>query len=444
MADEPAASKTRLGWVVYGPCKRSTSDTGNDENKSLNVHICPCNKMKDDEMDLALKEYFCLESLGLYRPVKHLRSDDEERALNILASNVRLIDGHFEASLLWKYDTVKLPNSRAMALKRHECLERKLRRDPELATTMHAKIVEYEQRGYIRKLTQTEQNTSEPNDWYLPIFPVANPNKPGEIRIVFDAAAKVNGVSLNSVLLTGPDQLVGLLNVLYKFREYKVAVTGDIREMFFQVRMNPRDQRSQMFLWNDGKIGSTSQPYVLKVMTFGAACSPSTAHYVKNLNADQFEIEYPAVECIKYEHYVDDMLSSVETEDEAIQLAWDVCFIHAQGGFEIRIWLSNSIKVKAALNRVEPVEVNVPVEIEMATEKVLGTWWNTETDVLTFKVSPRYEPQTLLQGGLPTKRVILRILMSIYDPLGLIGHLLMYLKVLLQEVWRELFFFLRC
>ena len=53
MADEPAASKTRLGWVVYGPCKRSTSDTGNDENKSLNVHICPCNKMKDDEMDLA-------------------------------------------------------------------------------------------------------------------------------------------------------------------------------------------------------------------------------------------------------------------------------------------------------------------------------------------------------------------------------------------------------
>ena len=97
MADEPAASKTRLGWVVYGPCKRSTSVTGNDENKSLNVHICPCNKMKDDE-------YFSLESLGLYRPVKHLRSDDEERTLNILASNVRLIDGHFEASLLWKYD----------------------------------------------------------------------------------------------------------------------------------------------------------------------------------------------------------------------------------------------------------------------------------------------------------------------------------------------------
>uniref|UniRef100_A0A182HGJ0 Peptidase aspartic putative domain-containing protein n=1 Tax=Anopheles arabiensis TaxID=7173 RepID=A0A182HGJ0_ANOAR len=68
-----------------------------------------------------------IESLGLYRPIKRFRSDDEERALNILASNVRLIDGHFEASLLWKYDMVKLPNSRAMALKRHECLERKLR-----------------------------------------------------------------------------------------------------------------------------------------------------------------------------------------------------------------------------------------------------------------------------------------------------------------------------
>ncbi|XP_041784360.1 uncharacterized protein LOC121602553 isoform X2 [Anopheles merus] len=435
--NEPSASKTRLGWVVYGPCSSSASDCNRyDGNTFMNVHICPCNKKKDDEMDLALKEYFSLESLGVYRPMKQLRSDDEEHALKILSSNVRLVDGHFEASLLWKYDTIKLPDNKAMALRRHECLERKLRRNPELNKAMHSKIAEYEQKGYIRKLSPIEQSSKKSNDWFLPIFPVTNPNKPGKIRVVFDAAAKVNGVSLNSFLLTGPDQLVGLLTVLYKFREYKVAVTGDIREMFFQVRMNPRDQRSQMFLWNDGEIGSTPQQYVLQVMTFGAACSPSTAHYVKNLNAERFEEQYQrAVECIKYEHYVDDMLSSIETEDEAIQLAQEVCFIHSQGGFEIRNWLSNSSKVKAAMNRVEP-GAEAPVEVELATEKVLGMWWNTETDVFTFKISPRYEPHTLLQGRVPTKREILKILMSIYDPLGLIGHLLMYLKILLQEVWR--------
>ena len=87
------------------------------------------------------------------------------------------------------------------------------------------------------------------------------------------------------------------------------------------------------------------------------------------------------------------------------------------------------------MNRVEP-GAEAPVEVELTTEKVLGMWWNTETDVFTFKISPRYEPHTLLQGRVPTKREILKILMSIYDPLGLIGHLLMYLKILLQEVWR--------
>ena len=36
---------------------------------------------------------------------------------------------------------------------------------------------------------------------------------------------------------------------------------------------------------------------------------------------------------------------------------------------------------------------------------------------------------------IPSKRELLNIFMSIYDPLGLIGHYLMYLKILLQDVW---------
>ncbi|XP_058128411.1 uncharacterized protein LOC131292089 [Anopheles ziemanni] len=409
--NEPAASKTRLGWVLYGPYKQP----GSKEVKmaSVNAHICPCNKERDDIINMALKHYFTLESLGIYRPTTSLRSRDEERALMLLGTSVHLKDNRYEAGLLWKYEDVKLPDSRAMALKRHECLERKLRRDPDLAKAMQNKIVEYEQKGYVRKLTPEEQVTRTPNDWYLPIFPVTNPNKPGKIRVVFDAVAKANGVSLNSMLLTGPDQLVSLLMVLFKFREYKVAVTGDIREMFFQVDMNPRDQRSQMFLWNDGKLGSDPQHYVLQVMTFGAACSPSTAHYVKNVNAERFEATLPkAVECIKYEHYVDDMLASVETEQEAINLARDVQYIHSQGGFEIRNWLSNSTTVKMLLNGNENNGVDIPVESEMSTEKDLGMWWNTATDVFTFKISPRCDPRVLL------------------------GNFLMYLKILLQEFWR--------
>ncbi|XP_053686825.1 uncharacterized protein LOC128736374 [Sabethes cyaneus] len=37
---------------------------------------------------------------------------------------------------------------------------------------------------------------------------------------------------------------------------------------------------------------------------------------------------------------------------------------------------------------------------------------------------------------MPTKREVLRTLMAVYDPMGLISNFLVYLKILLQEIWR--------
>ncbi|XP_050077439.1 uncharacterized protein LOC126564435 [Anopheles maculipalpis] len=175
-------------------------------------------------------------------------------------------------------------------------------KDPELAAAVNQKMRDYIQKGYIRRLSASEAEDKRPNDWFLPIFPVTNPNKPGKIRMVFDAAAK--------------------------FREFRVAVVGDIREMFHQVLMRREDQRSQMILWDGNDQHGDSAVYVVTVMTFGAACSPSSAQFVKNLNAERFEKEFPcAAKCIKDEHYVDDMLVSVETEVEQwrwIPTKWNV------------------------------------------------------------------------------------------------------------------------
>ncbi|XP_055542841.1 uncharacterized protein LOC129728428 [Wyeomyia smithii] len=177
----------------------------------------------------------------------------------------------------------------------------------------------------------------------------------------------------------------------------------------------------------------------MRVMTFGACCSSSSAQYAKNINAERMSGQYPkAADIIQRRHYVDDMLISVDTEEEAIQLARQVRFIHEQGGFEIRNWTSNSQRVLAALNEGRTIEKNLDISPELATEKVLGMWWCTASDVFTYKIGwNRYE-QSLLQGHRrPTKREMLRVLMSMFDPLGPIAHFLMYLKVLLQEVWRS-------
>ena len=58
-----------------------------------------------------------------------------------------------------------------------------------------------------------------------------NINKPGQVRMVFDAAAKSLNERLNSNLNAGPDLLNSLIGVLLQFRKY--AVFADVEAMFY-------------------------------------------------------------------------------------------------------------------------------------------------------------------------------------------------------------------
>ncbi|XP_062710719.1 uncharacterized protein LOC115269391 [Aedes albopictus] len=433
---EPIAVKTRLGWIVYGSC--SSIQHSESHINYHAVQVCECNEASDESLHTAMKNYFALDSMGISKPEKKLLSVDDQRAMEILEAVTYRKDGHYESGLLWKYDAVRLPDSKAMALRRWECLERRMEKDEELAGALRKKMFDYVQKGYVRKLTSEELKIRHPREWYLPVFPVYNPNKPGKLRLVWDAAATAHGISLNSVLLKGPDQLTSLLTVLIQFREYRVAVCGDIRDMFHQVLMREEDQHCLRFYWEGDIQGGAPNVYVMTVMTFGACCSPTTAQYVKNINAKRFEADFPqAVEAIVKKHYVDDMLASVETEEEAVKLAQDVKRIHAAGGFEMRNWLSNSLIVRESLQEDTSTEKYLGAEEENFTEKVLGLWWNTNTDCFTFKVSQRYDRDLLSGCRRPTKREVLRTLMMMFDPLGFISHFLMYLKVLMQEIWRS-------
>ena len=84
--------------------------------------------------------------------------------------------------------------------------------------------------------------------WCLPHDPVTNPNKPGKLRGVANAAAKFCGESLNSDLLTGHDLLNNLVGILLTFREHPVAVLSEIEGMFMQIAARQEDQSALCFL----------------------------------------------------------------------------------------------------------------------------------------------------------------------------------------------------
>jgi len=88
----------------------------------------------------------------------------------------------------------------------------------------------------------------------------------------------------------------------------------------------------------------------MQVMTFGATCSPTTAQFVKNKNAEEFRRDYPkAYTAITEKHYVCDYLDSASTEAIATQRIRDVVEVHKQGGFKIRTWASNSSTVLSSI-----------------------------------------------------------------------------------------------
>ncbi|XP_062698793.1 uncharacterized protein LOC109420058 [Aedes albopictus] len=437
-SSEPIASRTRLGWVVYGPCSQIPAEPNQTYTAHHSYHICSCSEESDADLHKSVKEYFTLENLGVKRPEKQIMSKDDERAVQLLESQTRCNGTRYETGLLWKYSEIKLPQSRQMATKRLLCLERKLEKDPALFKALNDKLKEYEGKGYVRKMLPSEIDDAHPRSWYLPIFPVKNPNKPDKLRIVWDAAAKVNGVSLNSVLFKGPDLVSSIVAILWKFREFKIAVAADIVEMFHQVIIKPTDQHSQKFLWRSCDTSREPEVYTMTVMIFGATCSPSCAQFVKNRNAQRFASQFPrAVEAVVDEHYVDDMLTSVELEVEAEELARQVEYIHGQAGFQIHNWLSNSQAVLDAMGAGNVSEKSLNTITKHASDKVLGLWWCTTTDEMTFKIPARQDSKLLLGHRTPTKREVLSTLMTVYDPLGLIGNFLMFLKTLLQEIWRS-------
>ena len=63
-----------------------------------------------------------------------------------------------------------------------------------------------------------------------------------KFRIVYNGALKINGICLNDMLYRGSMFLEPSVEILIRFRQYKYAVMADIRNMFFQIRLDPKDR----------------------------------------------------------------------------------------------------------------------------------------------------------------------------------------------------------
>ena len=105
---------------------------------------------------------------------------------------------------------------------------------------------------------------------YRPTHPVENPNKPGIVRRVGNAAS----ILLN--LLAGPNLLTDLLELILRFHENAIGVLADIDGKYMQIAMRPEDRSPLHFFWLEDDF---VRPYQYTRLVFGANCSPCCAEF---------------------------------------------------------------------------------------------------------------------------------------------------------------------
>lgn len=428
---EPIAVRTKLGWMVYGPERHIPA-----AEIRLNFHSHE--PISNESLHDLLRIQYVLDDTNP-SSIGSLESSEDQRARQILQSTTIRKGDRFETGLLWRDDVRRFPDSFPMAIRRLKALERKLDSNPELFRNVHQQVRDYVAKGYAHKAT--EEDLSESNRgkiWYLPLNVVLNPRKPGKVRLVWDAAATVNGISLNSELLSGPDLLQSLPAVINSFRERRIAFGADIQEMYHQIRIRSEDKSAQRFLFRS-KPTDEPEVYVMDVATFGATCSPCSAQFIKNLNAAEYAEEFPeAAVAIVKNHYVDDYYDSADSIDEAVKIASDVKFVHSRGGFHIRNWVSNSPEFLQVMGGSSD-NPNIHFNRDKSTlfERVLGIIWNPMEDVFCFSTTVREDYQPVLQGiERPTKRIVLSCVMSMFDPQGLLSPFTVFGRMLIQDLWR--------
>lgn len=89
--------------------------------------------------------------------------------------------------------------------------QQKFQRDPELENRYRMVMQEYIHQGYARKLMDNEARMTMPKSNYLPHHAVINRNKPGKVRVIFEAVAKYQGTSFNQNHLQDPDMTNNLM-----------------------------------------------------------------------------------------------------------------------------------------------------------------------------------------------------------------------------------------
>ena len=158
-------------------------------------------------------------------------------------------------------------------------------------------------------------------EFYIPHKPVVRESaETTKLRVVYDASARAHSgaPSLNECLNPGPTLQNQLWSVLVRARFHPVAIAGDIKQAFLQVRIREEERDALRFHWLKDLNSQTVEALRFTRALFGLTCSPFLLGGVVQHLLESCRKKYPEIlREIEKSPYVDELISGGPTQAKA-------------------------------------------------------------------------------------------------------------------------------
>lgn len=413
----PILQETEFGYIASGDFVTKATSSKN------------CLFAANNNLAMQLEKFWTIEDN--YSTSQLYSKEESECEEEFIRSTRRDQTGRFIVKLPLKHDARKLGNSYHTALNRFLSQERRFTRNESLKQPYTDFMTQYEQLGHMTRHEPPVKDTVMPVAYFLPHHLILKMHSVTTAhRVVFDGSARTtSGYSLNDILKVGPTIQNDLFNILIRFRKHPIILIADIAKMYRQINVDPSQRNLQCILWRKHPSEPITQ-YVLNTLTYGTApASYLATRCLKQISLD-VQNSYPAEsETILNDFYIDDLLTGSNLEQDIIELRKNLVNILQSYGLELRKFASNRPSVLKDLAQNE-LSIKNYIITDDQTTKVLGVSLNLVTDQFNYASNwPTFTP------GKVTKRIILSTISKIFDPLGLVGPIIIQAKILLQKLW---------